>query len=44
MAIIYREIESLKTLKKELRKRGINRFNSISEIDSFIKQYDKTQN
>jgi len=39
MAIIYRKIESLKTLKKELRKSGINRFNSISEITSFNKQY-----
>ena len=40
MAIIYRKIESLKTLKKELRKSGINRFNSISEISSFSKQYE----
>lgn len=40
MAIIYREIESIKTLKKELKKRDINRFISISEINSFIKQYD----
>ncbi len=43
MAIIYREIESLKTLKKELKKRGINRFNSIYEINLFIKQYDNEQ-
>ena len=40
MAIIYREIESLKTLKKELKKSGINRFNSISEITSFNKHYE----
>ena len=40
MAIIYRKIESLKTLKKELKKSGINRFNSISEITSFNKHYE----
>lgn len=40
MAIIYREIESFKTLKKALKKSGINRFNSILEINFFIKQYD----
>ncbi len=40
MAIIYRQIESLKTLKKKLKESGINRFNSISEINSFIKQYE----
>lgn len=39
MAIIHRKIESLKTLIKELQKRDINRFNSISEIVSFNKQY-----
>ena len=40
MAIIYGKIESLKTLKKELTKRGINNLNSINEIELFIKQYD----
>lgn len=40
MAVIYREIESLKTLIKELNKRGISRFNSISEITSFNKEYE----
>jgi hypothetical protein len=40
MAIIYRKIESLKTLKKELKKRGITRFNAISEINLFNKQYE----
>ena len=40
MSIIYRKIESLKTLKKELKKSGINKFNSISEITSFNKQYE----
>jgi len=40
MAIIHREIESLTTLKKELKKSGINRFNSISEITTFNKQYE----
>ena len=40
MAIIYRKIESLKTLEKELKKSGINRFDSLSEIASFNNQYE----
>jgi hypothetical protein len=41
MAIVYGEIESLKTLLKELKQRNINNFNSINEIELFLKQYKK---
>ena len=40
MAVIYREPGSFKALMKELRKRGINNFNSVSEIDHFIQHYE----
>jgi len=40
MSIIYGEIESLKTLKNELIEKGIDRFDSISEINSFLEKFE----
>jgi hypothetical protein len=40
MARIYRTIESLKSLKSELEKRGITRFNSVKEIKGFLANYN----
>jgi len=39
MAIVIGQIESLKTLRDELNKRNISRFNSIGEINKFNKEY-----
>jgi hypothetical protein len=40
MAIIAGQIEPLKRLKKVLNENGIIRFNSIGEINAFIKNYE----
>jgi hypothetical protein len=39
MARIYGTIESLKSLKSELDKNGISRFNSVKEINDFLSNY-----
>lgn len=39
MAHIHGQIASLKKLKHELRSRGINRFNSIKEINDFLDNF-----
>jgi hypothetical protein len=43
MAKIYGQIESLKKLRIELRSHGINRFNSIKEINDFLCNFKKEQ-
>lgn len=40
MARIFGTIESLKSLKSELKYRGISRFNSVREINDFLSNYD----
>lgn len=40
MTIIEGQIEPLKKLKEALNKNGITRFNSIGDINNFIKNYD----
>jgi len=40
MAKIIGTIESLKSLKSELKHRGISRFNSVREINDFLSNYD----
>lgn len=40
MAIVEGKIEPLKKIKKILNQNGITRFNSIGEINDFIKNYD----
>lgn len=40
MTIVIGQIESLKKLKEILNKNGVTRFNSIGEINSFIKNYE----
>ena len=40
MATIYGTIESLKTLKSELKSNGISRFSSIKEIKAFLSSYN----
>ena len=39
MAEIIGKIESLKSLKSELEKRKISRFNSVKEITDFVSNY-----
>jgi len=41
MAKIYGKIGSLKALKFELESSGINRFNSVKEINNFLANYNK---
>jgi len=40
MARIIGTIESLKSLKSELKNRGISRFNSVKEINDFLSNYN----
>jgi hypothetical protein len=40
MTIVVGKIEPLKRLKDILNRNGINRFNSIGEINTFIKNYE----
>ena len=40
MAHIYRQIDSTKTLRKELDYRNISMFNSIREIEDFKRNYN----
>jgi nuclease-like protein len=40
MAEIYGQIESLKRIRNHLRLKGIDRFNSINEINTFLKNYE----
>jgi hypothetical protein len=40
MTIVVRQIEPLKKLKEILNENGITRFNSIGEINTFIKNYE----
>ncbi len=40
MTIVEGQIQSLKKLKETLNTRGIYRFNSIGEINRFLKEYD----
>lgn len=44
MTIVEGQIEPIKKLKKELNQKGITRFNSIAEINNFIKNYDSEKN
>ncbi len=44
MTIVEGQIESLKKLKEILNQNGITRFNSIGEINNFIKNYDFEKN
>ncbi len=41
MTQIIGQVESLKTLKVELNKRNINRFNSVGDINRFCKEFTK---
>ncbi len=40
MAQIYGQIESLKQIRNHLNLKGIDRFNSINEINTFLKNYE----
>ncbi|MFV1975750.1 MAG: nuclease-related domain-containing protein [Candidatus Scalindua sp.] len=40
MTIVVGKIEPLKRLKETLNNHGINRFNSIGDINTFLKRYD----
>ena len=40
MALVYGQIESLKQIRKTLDQKGITRFNSIGDLNKFIKNYD----
>lgn len=40
MAIVYGQIESLKRIKDILNQKGIIRFNSIDEVNAFIRNYE----
>lgn len=44
MAIVVGKIEPLKKLKEILNDNGITRFNSIGEINAFIKNYESEKN
>jgi len=44
MAKVEGQIESLKKLKETLNQKGITRFNSIGEIETFIKSYEYEKN
>ena len=44
MTIVEGQIESLKTLKELIIQNGITRFNSICEINNFIKNCDFEKN
>ena len=44
MTILVGQIEPLKKLKEILNKNGITKFNSIGEINNFIKHYDAERN
>lgn len=44
MTIVVGQIEPLKKLKEILNKNGITKFNSIGEINNFIKNYDYEKN
>jgi len=41
MTIVEGQIESLRKLKEQLSENGITRFNSIGDINNFIKNYKK---
>jgi hypothetical protein len=43
MAKIFGTIQSLKSLKSELKNQGISRFNSVKEIKAFLSNYDLEQ-
>ena len=43
MAKIFGTIQSLKSLKSELKNQGIYRFNSVKEIKAFLSNYDLEQ-
>lgn len=40
MAVIVGKIQPLKEIKESLEDKGINRFSSIGDINSFIKNYE----
>ena len=40
MTIVYGQIESLKRIRETLNQKGISRFNSIGELNNFIKNYE----
>ncbi len=40
MTIVYGQIESLKRIRETLNRKGISRFNSIGELNNFIKNYE----
>ena len=44
MTILKGEIDSLKQIRNELTKKGISRFSSVSEIKTFIKNYETERN
>ena len=40
MTIVEGQIETLKTLKESLREHGVTRFDSIGEINRFLRDYE----
>lgn len=40
MTLVYGQIESLKKIRETLNRKGISRFNSIGELNNFIKNYE----
>src|SRR5690606_40028778 len=40
MAVVYGQIESLKRIRETLNQKGITKFNSIGDINRFLKNYD----
>jgi hypothetical protein len=44
MTIVEGQIEPLKKLKESLNRSGITRFNSIGEINRFLRDYESEKN
>jgi hypothetical protein len=42
VTIVIGQIESLKSIKEELQQKGVSKFSSVGEINSFINSYDST--
>jgi hypothetical protein len=40
MAQVYGQIQPLKEIRKQLRLKGIDRFNSIHEINAFLENFE----
>ncbi len=41
MALVYGQLESLKKIRETLDRKGISRFNSIGQLNKFIKNNEK---